>query len=123
MTRRETKITDLRSLLDGTSQRARNLAALDPQSISIDERSDADLLAFVQKLTQHLIFTGPDEPAAARALGFAKSFIAYRLGLNQELLSAPAPAPLRGEGAPLAVAPAGGCCTRDRLAHQPWRPH
>ena len=48
----------------------------------------------------------PVEPAAARALGFAKSFIAYRLGLNEELLSAPAPAPMRGEGAPLAVAPA-----------------
>lgn len=48
----------------------------------------------------------PDEPAAARALGFAKSFIAYRLGLDEELLSAPPPAPLRGEGAPLVVGPA-----------------
>ena len=48
----------------------------------------------------------PREPAAARALGFAKSLIAYRHGLNQELLSAPAPAPLRGEGAPLTVEPA-----------------
>ena len=48
----------------------------------------------------------PAEPAAARALDFARSFIAYRLGLDEELLSAPAPAPMRGEGAPLAVEPA-----------------
>jgi len=55
VTRRET--TDLRSLLDGTSQQARTLAALDPQAVPIDGRSDADLIAFVQKLTRHLIFT------------------------------------------------------------------
>ena len=55
MTRRET--TDLRSLPDGTSQQARTLAALDPQAVPIDGRSDADLIAFVQKLTRHLIFT------------------------------------------------------------------
>jgi hypothetical protein len=62
VTRRET--TDLRSLLDGTSQQDRTLAALDPQAVPIDGRSDADLIAFVQKLTRHLIFTQPD-PAAA----------------------------------------------------------
>lgn len=55
MTRRET--TDLRSLPDGTSQQDRALAALDPQAVPIDGRSDADLIAFVQKLTRHLIFT------------------------------------------------------------------
>jgi len=55
VTRRET--TDLRSLPDGTSQQARTLAALDPQAVPIDGRSDADLIAFVQKLTRHLIFT------------------------------------------------------------------
>ncbi len=48
----------------------------------------------------------PRDPAASRALGFAKSLIAYRLGLTEELLSAPSPAPLRGEGVPLDVAPA-----------------
>lgn len=48
----------------------------------------------------------PEEPAATRALGFAKSLIAYRLGLDEERLTAPPPAPLRGEGAPLAIAPA-----------------
>ena len=48
MTRRQT--TDLHSWREGTSQRARTLAALDPGSIGIDDRSDADLPAFVQKL-------------------------------------------------------------------------
>ena len=65
MTRRET--TDLRSLPDGTSQQARTLAALDPQAVPIDGRSDADLIAFVQKLTRHLIFTKPDPPSGNRA--------------------------------------------------------
>jgi hypothetical protein len=74
MSRRQTK--DLHSWLDGTSQQARNLAALDPGNIRIDERSDADLLAFVQQLAQHLIFhaaqdaPSPDSPAA-RWHGFA----------------------------------------------------
>ena len=51
MTRRQT--TNLQSGLDGTSQQARTLAALDPASIGIDERSDADLLAVVQQNKQH----------------------------------------------------------------------
>jgi hypothetical protein len=74
MSRRQT--TDLHSWLDGTSQQARNLMALDPGNIRIDERSDADLLAFVQQLAQHLIFhaaqddPSPDSPAA-RWHGFA----------------------------------------------------
>ena len=62
MSRRQT--TDLHSWLDGTSQRARNLAALDPGSVGIDERSDADLLAFVQQLAQHLIFHAADDQSA-----------------------------------------------------------
>lgn len=71
MTRRET--TDLRSLPDGTSQQARTLAALDPQAVPIDGRSDADLIAFVQKLTRHLIFSQPVPPSAnsATASGLA----------------------------------------------------
>ena len=63
----------------------------------------------------------PPEPAAARALGFAKSFIAYRHGLNQELLSAPAPAPLRDEGAALTVEPASASLkakVAERLPHE-----
>ena len=55
MTRRETTV--LHSLADGTSQQDRALAALDPKAVPIDGRSDADLIAFVQKLTRHLIFT------------------------------------------------------------------
>ena len=68
MTRRET--SNLLSVLDGTSQRARNLAALDPQSICLDERSDADLIAFVQSLTQQLIFAETNG-AATRWRDFA----------------------------------------------------
>jgi hypothetical protein len=68
VTRRET--SNLLSLLDGTSQRARNLAALDPQSICLDERSDADLIAFVQSLTQQLIFAETNG-AATRWRDFA----------------------------------------------------
>ncbi len=75
MSRRQT--TDLYSLLDGTSQKARNLAALDPGNIRIDERSDADLLAFVQKLAQHLIFHAAEDPSppspAARWQAFASA--------------------------------------------------
>jgi hypothetical protein len=62
MSRRQTN--DLHSWLDGTSQRDRNLAALDPGSIGIDERSDTDLLAFVQRLAQHLIFHAADEQSS-----------------------------------------------------------
>ncbi len=73
MSRRQT--TDLYSWVDGTSQRARNLAALDPGSVGIDERSDQDLLAFVQRLAQHLIFHTADDqstdPQSARWQGFA----------------------------------------------------
>jgi hypothetical protein len=65
MTRRQTTDTDLQSGLDGTSQQARTLAALDPASIGIDERSDADLLAVVQQLAQHLIFHAADDPSDA----------------------------------------------------------
>ena len=63
MTRRQT--TNLQSGLDGTSQQARTLAALDPASIGIDERSDADLLAVVQQLAQHLIFHAADDRSDA----------------------------------------------------------
>lgn len=65
MSRRET--TNLGSLLnginhqeDGTSQQSRMVAALDPQAVPIDGRSDEDLITFVQKLTKYLIFSQPD---------------------------------------------------------------
>lgn len=48
----------------------------------------------------------PHDAAAARALSFAKSLIAYRHGLSEELLSAPLAAPLRGKGPQLVVEPA-----------------
>lgn len=41
---------------DGTSQRHRPIAALDPESVAIDARSHADLLAFVQALAEQLRF-------------------------------------------------------------------
>ncbi len=48
----------------------------------------------------------PGDRAAARSLRFARSLVAYRLGLNEELLSASPPAQMRGESVALAVAPA-----------------
>ncbi|MCS5691142.1 hypothetical protein NZK33_03970 [Cyanobium sp. FGCU-6] len=74
MTRRET--TDLLFLLDGTSQQDRTLAALDPQAVPIDGRSDADLIAFVQKLTRHLIFTPGESHWDALATPSASSGLA-----------------------------------------------
>lgn len=46
---------------DGTSQRNRALPALDPGYAAIDERSSADLLAFVQALAERLRYWGADE--------------------------------------------------------------
>ncbi|MFM1800298.1 MAG: hypothetical protein RLZZ117_2576, partial [Cyanobacteriota bacterium] len=62
MSRRET--TELRSFLDGTSHASRELAALDPSHVAIDDRSDADWLAFVQLFCRHLIFQGEDGVAS-----------------------------------------------------------
>ncbi|MFM7733927.1 MAG: hypothetical protein ACKO6F_10840, partial [Cyanobium sp.] len=58
MSRRET--TDLRSFLEGTSHASRELAALDPEALAIDERTDADWLTFTQRFCRHLIFKGVD---------------------------------------------------------------
>jgi len=51
---------------DGTSQRGRRSPALDPDSVAIDERGHADLLAFVQAFTAELAFftAAPGDPEA-----------------------------------------------------------
>jgi hypothetical protein len=46
---------------DGTSQRGRALPALDPGYAAIDERSTADLLAFVQAFAEKLRYLSPYE--------------------------------------------------------------
>lgn len=46
---------------DGTSQRGRQLPALDPGSVAIDERGHADLLAFVQALAGQLRFFAAED--------------------------------------------------------------
>lgn len=52
---------------DGTSQRGRRSPALDPDSVAIDERGHADLLAFVQAFTAELaFFTAAPGDAEAR---------------------------------------------------------
>ena len=59
MSRRSTIL--LPSSHDGTSQRSRALAALDPGYATIDERSSADLFAFVQALVEKLRYWTADE--------------------------------------------------------------
>jgi len=52
---------------DGTSQRSRRLAALDPNYALIDERTHADLLGFLQKYAAQLRFLeGDDETGGVR---------------------------------------------------------
>lgn len=48
---------------DGTSQRGRQLPALDPASVAIDERSHADMLAFVQAFSEQLRFLSAADDA------------------------------------------------------------
>jgi hypothetical protein len=48
---------------DGTSQSGRSSAALDPSHVAIDERSSADLLAFVRELAKQIRFVEADEQA------------------------------------------------------------
>ncbi|MEM9452604.1 MAG: baseplate J/gp47 family protein [Myxococcota bacterium] len=45
---------------DGSSQAARAPAALDAKHVAIDERSAADLLAFVREYTKQLVYHGDD---------------------------------------------------------------
>lgn len=60
---------------DGTSQRARALPALDPGYAGVDERSSADLLAFVQAFVERLRYYTADADAdALRELGDWRAF-------------------------------------------------
>ncbi|MCA9638261.1 MAG: hypothetical protein KC420_19665, partial [Myxococcales bacterium] len=61
MSRRTTPLSLDKS--DGTSQRGRALAALDPTSVAIDERGHADLLAFVQAFAERLRYLEADGDA------------------------------------------------------------
>jgi len=82
---------------DGTSQRSRALAALDPTQVPIDERSSADLLAYVMAYVRQLRFHGvgadgttveeagswEDFANAAESLGLsAADMAAYSTGLQ-----------------------------------------
>jgi hypothetical protein len=62
LSRRSTTL--LPSEHDGTSQRGRPLPALDPGYAAIDERSTADLLAFVQAFADKLRYFAADELGA-----------------------------------------------------------
>jgi Baseplate J-like protein len=64
---------------DGTSQRGRALPALDPGYAAIDERSTADLLAFVQAFAERLRYFSADELAdELREAGTWASFAQHR---------------------------------------------
>jgi hypothetical protein len=55
---------------DGTSQRSRHLAALDPAHALIDERTNADILRFVQRYVEQLRFFESDgETGEVRTAG------------------------------------------------------
>ena len=68
MSRRSSSISP--ASRDGTSQRSRELAALDPAYAPIDERTTPDLLAFVKAYADQIVyFTGGDAPGAPTATG------------------------------------------------------
>jgi hypothetical protein len=61
---------------DGTSQRSRRMAALDPGHAPIDERTTADLLGFVQAYAAQLRFLeGDDETGGVRTTGTWVDFV------------------------------------------------
>ena len=60
-----------KALAGHTSRQSRYLAALDPSVFLIDERSEADLIAFGAELAKHLLLDDPravDKPRTLRAL-------------------------------------------------------
>ncbi|HEX7843019.1 MAG TPA: hypothetical protein VF469_36350, partial [Kofleriaceae bacterium] len=74
MSRRSTAL--LPGSRDGTSQRARRLAALDPGQAPIDERTRADLLGFVQAYAGQLRFLeGDAETGGVRTTGTWVDFV------------------------------------------------
>ncbi len=87
MTRRSTIL--LPSGRDGTSQTGRRLPALDPDYVAIDERSTADLLAFVQAFAEQIRFfmassAGDDE---LRDAGSWSAFAKREAGGNHAAIS------------------------------------
>jgi hypothetical protein len=73
MSRRSTNI--LPGSRDGTSQRSRRMAALDPAHAPIDERTTADVLGFVQVYAAQLRFLeGDDETGGVRTTGMWADF-------------------------------------------------
>ncbi|MEZ4362932.1 MAG: baseplate J/gp47 family protein [Kofleriaceae bacterium] len=72
----------LPGLRDGTSQRARRAAALDPAYVPIDERTSGDLLRFVQEYAKQLSLFDHDEAGVIEA-GTWSSF-ASRAGVSIE---------------------------------------
>src|SRR5689334_22030114 len=61
---------------DGTSQRSRRLAALDPAYAPIDERTSADVLRFVQAYADQLNYIGVDpDTGDVRALAAWSDFV------------------------------------------------
>jgi hypothetical protein len=61
---------------DGTSQRSRRLAALDPAYAPVDERTHADMVRFVQAYAEQLRFLeGDDETGGLRSTGTWTDFV------------------------------------------------
>ena len=74
MSRRSTAV--LPGSRDGTSQRSRRLAALDPGTAPIDERTRTDVLGFVQAYVEQLRFLeGDDETGGVRTTGTWVDFV------------------------------------------------
>jgi hypothetical protein len=74
MSRRSTQV--LPGSRDGTSQRSRRLAALDPGHAPVDERTTADLLRFVQVYAAQLRFLEGDvETGGVRTTGTWADFV------------------------------------------------
>jgi hypothetical protein len=67
---------------DGTSQADRVQAALDPDSISVDERSLQDLLAFARKYAKELSYFGVENDQV-QAMGDWSSFLDTTLDLEE----------------------------------------
>src|ERR1700759_3937005 len=55
---------------DGTSQAGRSRAELDPAFVSLDERTSADVLAFVRAHAQHVIYYDSNNEPVGNWSGF-----------------------------------------------------
>lgn len=76
------RVTDLSAssvdTSDGTSQRERELPALDPAYARIDNRTTAELLGFVQKYTRELTYWGVGADGALEVKGTWEMFAQHR---------------------------------------------